>query len=76
LRIGWGLDAHWSAVARRHGWRIGVVDATPVRHGLRPIAGAYNREDALAEARAFLAERPYTRHDEAGRTLAVHRSWR
>jgi GT2 family glycosyltransferase len=76
LRIGWGLDAHWSAIARQHGWRIGVVDATPVRHGLRPIAGAYNREDALAEARAFLAERPYTRHDEAGRTLAVHRSWR
>ena len=76
LRIGWGLDAHWSAIARRHGWRIGVVDATPVRHGLRPIAGAYSRDDALAEARAFLAERPYTRSDEAGRTLALHRSWR
>ena len=76
LRIGWGLDAHWSAIAREHGWRIGVVDATPVRHGLRPVAGAYSRDDALAEARAFLAERPYTRADEAGRTLVVHRSWR
>ncbi|HWF52399.1 MAG TPA: glycosyltransferase [Solirubrobacteraceae bacterium] len=76
LRIGWGLDAHWSAVARQHGWRIGVVDATPIRHGLRPIAGAYNREDALAEARAFLSERPYTPAEEAGRTLARHRSWR
>jgi hypothetical protein len=76
LRIGWGLDAHWSAIARQHGWRIGVVDATPVRHGLRPIAGAYNRDDALTEARAFLAERPYTRYDEASRTVAVHRSWR
>jgi Glycosyl transferase family 2 len=76
LRIGWGLDAHWSAIARQRGWRIGVVDATPMRHGLRPIAGAYSREDALTEARSFLAERPYTRADEAGRTLAVHRSWR
>jgi hypothetical protein len=76
LRIGWGLDAHWSAVARRYGWRIGVVDATPVRHGLRLIAGAYDREDALVEARAFLAGRPYTPAAEAGRTLAVHRSWR
>jgi hypothetical protein len=75
LRIGWGLDAHWSAVAREHGWRIGVVDATPIRHGLRPIAGAYDREDALAEARGFLAERPYVRSEEARRTLAVHRSW-
>jgi hypothetical protein len=76
LRIGWGLDAHWSAVASEHGWRIGVVDATPVRHGLRPIAGAYSRDDALAEARAFLAERPYTPAAEAGQTVAVHRSWR
>jgi hypothetical protein len=76
LRIGWGLDAHWSAIARERGWRIGVVDATPVRHGLRPIAGAYRREDALAEARVFLAERPYTPAAEAGRTVAVHRSWR
>ena len=76
LRVGWGLDAHWSALARRRGWRIGVVDATPVRHGLRPIAGAYSRDDALAEARAFLAERPYTPAGEAGRTLVVHRSWR
>jgi hypothetical protein len=47
-----------------------------VRHGLRPIAGAYRREDALAEARVFLAERPYTPAAEAGRTVAVHRSWR
>jgi len=76
LRIGWGLDAHWSAIARQRGWRIGVVDATPVRHGLRPIAGAYSREDALAEARAFLAGRPYTPAEEARRTAAVHRSWR
>jgi GT2 family glycosyltransferase len=76
LRVGWGLDAHWSAIARERGWRIGVVDATPVRHALRPIAGAYSRDNALAEARAFLAERPYTPSREAGRTLAVHRSWR
>ncbi|HWF73958.1 MAG TPA: glycosyltransferase [Solirubrobacteraceae bacterium] len=76
LRIGWGLDAHWSAIAREHGWRIGVIDATPIGHGLRLIAGAYDREDALAEARAFLAERPYTPAAEASRTLAAHRSWR
>jgi hypothetical protein len=76
LRIGWGLDAHWSALARAHGWRIGVVDATPIRHGLRPVAGAYSRDAALAEARAFLADRPYTPAAEAGRTLVTHRSWR
>lgn len=76
LRIGWGLDAHWSAVAHEHGWRLGVIDATPVRHGLRPIAAAYDRGAAVDEARAFLAGRPYVRAAEARRTLAKHRSWR
>jgi GT2 family glycosyltransferase len=72
LRMGWGLDAHWAAVAREHGWRMGVVDATPVGHTLRPAGDAYPREAAAAEARAFLAGRPYVRRDEV-RTLAVHR---
>ncbi len=76
LRAGWGLDLHWSALARERGWRIGIVDATPVRHGLRLIATAYDREDAVAEARRFLAGRPYTRASEAQRTLVTHRSWR
>lgn len=76
LRFGWGLDLHWSALAAEHGWRMGVVDATPVRHGLRRIAAAYDRTEALAEARAFLTGRPYTPAAQAARTLAVHRSWR
>ncbi len=76
LRIGWGLDAHWSAVARERGWRIGVIDATPVRHGLRLIASSYDRRDAVAEARAFLSTRPYTPATEAQRTVAVHRTWK
>jgi hypothetical protein len=76
LRVGWGLDVHWSAIAREHGWRIGVVDATPIRHGLRPIASSYGREGAIAEARRFLAGRPYTKAADAQRTLAAHRTWR
>jgi len=76
LRVGWGLDTHWSAVAQEHGWPIGVIDATPVRHGLRRIAASYDRQAAVAEAREFLAGRPYTAAREAQRTLAAHRSWR
>lgn len=74
LRVGWGLDAHWSAVARQRGWKLGIVDATPVRHGLRTIAAAYDRQDAIDEAREFLAGRPYTPADEARRTIATHRA--
>lgn len=74
LHMGWGLDAHWGAVAAQRAWALGVVDATPIRH-LRPVAGSYGRERALAEAEAFLADRPYVRRDVAQRTLAVHRRW-
>jgi GT2 family glycosyltransferase len=75
LRMGWGLDAHWAAVARARGWRAGVVDALPVQHGLRPVAGAYASEDAIEEGRAFLATRPYLRSEELSRTMRSHRRW-
>lgn len=64
LRMGWGLDSHWSAVAAQHGWPLGIVDATPVGHLLRPAGDAYPREAAIAEARAFLADRPYVPRSE------------
>jgi hypothetical protein len=52
-----------------------VVDAVPIAHLARPAAAAYDRERAVAEAREFLAGRPYVPRREAERTLAVHRSW-
>ncbi len=76
LRAGWGLDLHWSALARSHGWRQGVIDATPMHHGLRRIATSYSRDAAVAEAREFLAERRYVPAAQANRTVATHRSWR
>lgn len=75
LKAGWGLDNHWSAVAADRGWRIGVVDATPVEHVLRRVAASYDHSGAVAEARAFLADRPYVRSTEANRTLVTHRRW-
>jgi len=65
LRMGWGLDLHWGAVAAQHGWPLGVVDATPVRH-LAPSGSASGHEGPIAEARAFLRDRPYVRRDDAG----------
>jgi hypothetical protein len=75
LRVGWGLDAHWSALARTRGWRLGVIDATAVGHGMRKIASSYDPGGAINEAREFLRERPYVRANEIQRPLAVHRSW-
>jgi GT2 family glycosyltransferase len=75
LRMGWGLDAHWAALARERRWRCGVLDAVSIRHRVAPAASAYSREAAIAEARAFLAERPYLSAQEIQRTLATHRRW-
>jgi GT2 family glycosyltransferase len=71
--MGWGLDAHWSWLAREHGWAIGIVDLFPIAHLVAPAAAGYAREVALAQARAFLAEHPYLPIRESQRTLAVHR---
>jgi hypothetical protein len=73
LRMGWGLDAHWSALAREHGWRIGVIDVLAIAHRAAPAATDYSRVEAMAEARAFLAEHPYLPASELQRTLAIHR---
>lgn len=56
LRWAWGIDVYWSELARRRGWKIGVLDAVPIRHK-RPIGRSYGRIAAIEEARAFLSER-------------------
>jgi hypothetical protein len=75
LRMGWGLDLHWAALARTRGWRLGVLDAVPIAHTSAPAASAYPRAEAVQEARAFLASRPYLTAAEAQVTLATHRKW-
>ncbi len=75
LRMGWGLDLHWAALAARHGWRCGILDAVSILHSAAPAASTYSRREAIAEARAFLAERPYLTAEQAQRTLRTHRRW-
>jgi len=72
LRYGWGLDVHWSALARDRGWRLGIVDALPVRHDRAPVAAGYSHEAAVAEAREFLRDRPYLPAEAAQQTVAIH----
>ncbi|MDP9378155.1 MAG: glycosyltransferase [Actinomycetota bacterium] len=74
LRMGWGLDCHWSAVAAELGHRLGVVDATPVRH-LRPVAAGYDHAGAVQEARDFLRNRPYVDRSRALEVVERYRGW-
>ena len=73
LRFGWGLDLHWAALAGRNGWRLGIVDALPVRHESTLVGTTYSRDDAVEEATRFLTDRPYLPSARAGEVLATHR---
>lgn len=48
-RWAWGIDILWAELARRRGFRIGIVDATPIEH-LRPVAQSYDVDTARTEA--------------------------
>lgn len=63
-RWAWGLDLVWAEVCQRNGWKMGIVDATPIRH-LRPVAESYNSNAAIEEARSLLSNNGVSlgRHD-------------
>jgi hypothetical protein len=69
LRMGWGLDAYWGGLGREHGWRLGVVDATPIRHESRRPASRYDRGAAIAEIADFLPGKPFVERDAAAQVL-------
>ncbi|HTZ65468.1 MAG TPA: glycosyltransferase [Solirubrobacteraceae bacterium] len=73
LRMGWGLDSHWAALAREHGWRCGVVDAVAISHIAAAAGETYSREAAITEARELLARRAHLSANETQRTLSTHR---
>lgn len=70
-RWAWGLDVLWGEIARRDGFRIGIVDATPIAH-LRPVAQTYDFGAAATEAQQLLERLGVRRtHEEIFRTTEV-----
>ena len=69
----WGLDLHWAGVAADHGWRLGVVDATPVRHEFRPTGQTYSVREAAQQGLEFVQDHRSLAPEEAERTVAIHR---
>jgi Glycosyl transferase family 2 len=75
VRMGWGLDLRWAALARERGWHCGVLDAVAILHAAAPAGDAYSREAAVADARALLATQPYLTAAEAQTTIRTHHRW-
>ena len=63
--MGWGLDFSWPVTMERAGLRMGIVDAVPVAHDLRPPAAHYDRAQAASAMRAHAERTPHLTRDEA-----------
>ena len=63
----YGIDLVWSELARKKGFKMGIVDAAPVRH-LRAVANSYNIDRARAEGEALVKtlDIPFTRAELLG----------
>ncbi len=72
--MGWGVDQLWSVQARELGYRLGVVDATPVRHEDRPPAVGYSLQDAWESEKALLGGTDIDR-SALETTLRAHYLW-
>jgi hypothetical protein len=71
--LGWGLEADWYGLHRR-GARLGIVDATPMRH-LAPVAASYEQGAERSRMAERLAAAGLGGLHEVQRTLATWRPW-
>lgn len=69
----WGLDFVWPLALERANLRMGIVDAVPVDHSLRPQAAAYDKEAQDAGMHRFLAVTPHLPMKKAFTVLARRR---
>jgi hypothetical protein len=74
IGMGWGLELDWMDL-RADGCRLGIVDATPIRH-LSPFAAAYAPDEEIAKLTRLLAERGAPGWKGLRRTLQTWRPWR
>ena len=60
--MGWGTELLWNDL-QRAGLRLGVVDATPMRH-LSPVGAGYDRSAEESRVQTMLTERGLERLDD------------
>ncbi len=60
--MGWGLDFVWPVQLDSGGYRLGIIDATPVRHALRKPVSTYDYSETSAAMERFLSDRVSLTH--------------
>jgi len=70
--MGWGLDFQWPVVAYERGWKMGIVDAAPIRHEDAAPGSSYAGERAHDGLLTWLETHPHITPEEAERTSKSH----
>jgi O-antigen biosynthesis protein len=68
--MGWGYENVWAYKISQHGHTMGIIDALPVDHSLRPPHAHYDATEAAAACQRMLAVRPHLPLDECQQVLA------
>ncbi|NCA69126.1 MAG: hypothetical protein EOM91_03305 [Sphingobacteriia bacterium] len=63
--MGWGLDFVWPLQMEARGLKIGIVDASPVRHALRKPVTHYNYDQTNQSMMEFLATHSHLARQDA-----------
>lgn len=72
INMGWGLDFIWPHLLELNHLRLGIVDASPVAHRLRPPATFYDGNVAHQEMSWNLANYAHLSFDEACTILEAY----
>ncbi len=70
--MGWGLDFVWPVRMENAGLKMGIIDAVPVAHRMRPPCEGYAWSAANKEMAEALAREPYLSKEEAFRVLEAY----
>lgn len=69
--MGWGYGAVWSHTLGSAGLKMGIIDAVPVDHGLRPQVTHYDRRVAERQRAILLSGKDHRPYDECFTVLDV-----
>ena len=69
--MGWGLDFVWPIDVIKQNLSMGIIDAVPIAHSLRPTAKSYSHSDAIREMDSYLENREHLKPEEAMKVLHI-----
>ena len=59
IPMGLGLDLVWPISVEKKGLKMGIIDAVPVDHSLRPPGSGYAMDSAIADMARYLSTRQH-----------------